>query len=268
MGIKPELPEKDFIRDEKNLNPSPMWFWIVLIFLIASLIWGGTFWIIRSRENLYHKNPFLQVTNREFSLFLWQNPEFMRVNVSSKAAYLPGFQYMEKVTIEPGQADIFVEAPLSVVFAYHAWNRLVGREISIRSIDPQEFLKFLNDVEEWKPDHWKDAPQKYHEIVKNISSQMNESLEDLPFQVKLAFQGWKNFFKEGELINSTKPTYGEVEEFLKIYPHYARNFWKNLEDKPNYLKSFGNENFKRDALIPEDEMSGLLKLAFFNHKFS
>lgn len=268
-----ELQEKDFIRDERALNPWPMWIWLVLIAVLAALLWGGGSWIIKNKNKLYGNNPFLQVSNRQFSLFLWQNPEYMRTNVSSKAAYLPGFQYLEKINIEPGQAEAFVEAPLEVMFAYHVWHRLLSDEIPLREISKEQFLQFLNYSDEWKPQNWPLAPSAYKSFVEDLPKSSLKNLEKLPLttlplEVRQAFEGWKNYFIEGEKINEVKPNFGEMENFLSLYPHYARNYWRNLylENKPNYLKTFTSNQFKPDEEIPEDELSALLKVNFYNYK--
>lgn len=270
--MPPELQEKDFIRDERNLNPWPMWLWMVLIAIAALLILGAASWLINTRNQLYNNNPFLQVTNREFSLFLWQNPEYMRVNVSAKMAYLSGFQYVEKINIEPGKAEDFVEAPLEVIFAYHVWDRLLRHEIPLRRIPKEEFLDFLQYAEEWDPNNWRLAPAAYKALVEGLPYSESENLEELPLstlplEVRLAFEGWKNFFREGAAINGVKPSYGQMEAFLQLYPKFARPYWRNLylENKPDYLKNLSTGQFERGEIVPEAELSALLKVNFFNY---
>lgn len=272
MDIKPEeLSEKDFIQNEKNLNPWPMWLWIVIVAAIAALLWGIGSWYIKVKEQLYHEYPFFQVTNRQFSLFLWQNPEYMRINVSNKTAYLPGFQYLEKVNIEPGQAEGYVEAPPSVIFAYHVWDRLLSHEIPLRSISKDEFIEFLKYSDEWNPKNWPNAPKEYGEFIKKLSSSSVSNLATLPMttlplEVRQAFEGWRNYFKEGNQINSVKPTYALMKDFLDVFPDYARHYWRNiyLENKPNYLKKLTDGNYQAQEIIPDDELSGLLKVNFYN----
>ncbi|MCE5317775.1 MAG: hypothetical protein LLG04_10540, partial [Parachlamydia sp.] len=66
------LQEKDFIQDSLSSNPFPFWLWLVLLAIIASLFWGGSSWLSQQINREVAASPFLQVTNRQFSLFLWQ----------------------------------------------------------------------------------------------------------------------------------------------------------------------------------------------------
>ena len=118
-----ELNENKFIAEQYSKNPSPFWIWLGVIAAFGLLIWVGQNWYYQWIEKRLVENPFLQVTNREMSLFLWQNPEHMRVNVKQKTGYLSAFQYTDKLTVEPLLADNYVEAPPELLFLYHTWHR-------------------------------------------------------------------------------------------------------------------------------------------------
>ena len=66
------LEEKDFIYEAKGNDPLPPWFFIIIVLGIFSIIWLGGNWFLQTMETKVDENPFLQVTNREMSLFLWQ----------------------------------------------------------------------------------------------------------------------------------------------------------------------------------------------------
>ena len=269
---KQELSEKDFINESYSKNPFPFWLWLFLVTAFTAIIWGSSSWYFSKLGHLMQSSPFLQVTNRELSLFLWQNPEFMRVNAKDKNGYLPGFKYVDKVTMELGDADQFVVAPPELLFRYHTWHRLVSQEFSPRPIPAKEFIDFLNYVEEWKPLNWPAAPEGYIKFVEGLSKEKGDEdlshqpLTVLPQEVRLAFQGWRNFFKEGDAINLLQPTYGELTQFLKTSPHYARNYWRNIVEtlRPNYLKTYTFGKFEPDEKVPDDQLSSFLKVALYN----
>lgn len=262
-----ELPDNKLIREGKS--PLPAWLYLALIAVAAMLIWGGGSWFYNKKLSLQETRPFLQVTNRQFSLFLWQFPEYMRANVSSKSGYLPGFQYGDKIAIEPGKAEEFVQAPPQVLFLYHTWNRLISDEFAPRIITNKEFHQFLDYCQEWKPQNWKEAPQEYKTLVESLDKLGDKELPliSIPKEVQIAFIGWKNYFFEGALINLIKPTYGEMDEFIKKYPHYARNYWQNIvkNGKPDYLKIQFSGKGESKAEMPDSELAAFLKVAFFNY---
>lgn len=265
----PELREEDMIHNGLEKNPFPAWLWLAVLAGIAALLWGGASWFSEKKQEVVADSPFLQVTNRNFSLFLWQNPEYMRANVSSKTGYLPGFQYEKKISIEPGKAEEFVSAPPEVIFLYHVWKRLVGNEFSKRIISVGEFRDFLAYCPEWLPENWPKAPLSYKETLKTLSKEDNAStLVGIPKDVQRAFIGWKNYFIEGSRINAVRPTYKQMTQFLNSFPNYARNFWKNIvaKGKPDYLKSLASEKFDPQAEIPENELVSFLKVAFYNYQ--
>lgn len=274
-GLQPEkrLQEKDFIQDSLASNPLPFWLWLVLLVLIASLFWGGSSWVNQRVNREVAASPFLQVTNRQFSLFLWQFPNFMRINSRIKTGYLPGFQD-NNVSINLEDSDKYVVAPPETLFMYHTWSRLIAHEYAERPILAPEFQEFLSSTEEWQPKNWREAPREYAETVAKLS--LPDSPKDLqslphtalPVIVRQAFQGWKNYFKEGDAINAIKPTYDEMARFLKLYPHYARPNWRNImmDKAPSYL--IKNEPRDENAEIPADQLAPFLKVAFYNYQQS
>jgi hypothetical protein len=251
--VSKELHDSELISDSLRSNPRPAWIYLGVIAALGALLWGGAHQTFSKQQRLQAENPFLQVTNRDFSLFLYQFPEYMRIHVSAKAGYLPGFQYSEKIGIEPGQADDYVSAPPEVLFLYHIWKSLLGDVLISREIRAGEFRHFLDYSPEWQSH------------VANID-QEKAIITGLPVDVQKAFIGWKNFFMEGELINQVNPTYGEMALFLEQYPQYGRNYWQNIlmRGKPDYLKSLFLKQYDPDAKIPESEMAAFLKVAYYN----
>lgn len=227
-------------------------------------------WYQSKFNTILESSPFLQVTNREMSLFLWQNPEFMRANAKLKANYLPAFRYLDKVTIEPSLADDYVSAPPELVFRYHTWKRLIFEDFVQRPMLKKEFSDFLSYAEEWQPYNWGGASSEYALMVDKLPhmddgldlSQL--SLREVPLEVRMAFLGWKNYFLEGEAIDGILPTYGRLRAFLDEHPHFARNYWINIIEGgiPNYLKSIAEGD--DDAIVPAEELSPFLKVAFYN----
>lgn len=266
-----QLEEKDFIKEGYRKNPYPFWLWIFLLTAFIAIIWGAEFWFSGFFKKEVSSRPFLNVTNRQFSLFLWQNPSFMRSNVQNKTGYLTAFQFRNTDTMDPVQADTLVEAPPEILFLYHTWFRLIKNEFAERKITVPEFRKFLDAVEEWKPEYWSEAPKDYVQLINSLPSIKIEDLSTLPrttlpVDVRQAFIGWKNYFIEGSKINAMTPTYAQVKAFLSKYPHYARNFWRNIVDSENmsYLKTLTLGKFEPSDLIPENELTPFLKVALYN----
>lgn len=265
---EPEIPDDQLIHEGISQNPYPFWFWLFLFTIFISLIWGFQTWYQGYLHYQFQRQPFLQVTNRELSVFLWQNPEHMRVNAKSKTGYLPAFQFMDKVTVEVDLADRYVQAPPELLFLYHTWNRQIRDEFPRRSIPPQEFLAFLEYAEEWQPLNWPGAPAEYKKLIEALPTSGLVNLQELPenvlpLAVRLAFQGWKNYFKEGTEINAVHPSKTQMEDFLKRYPHYARPFWRNIVGE-KYLATLLDESTSEDAVIPSAELPPFLRAAFFN----
>jgi hypothetical protein len=260
---EPSLAEKDFIHEGYSKHPLPMWLWLFLATATLGLLWGIANWYSDKINLIFKESPFLQVTNRDLSLFLWQNPEFMRINVKEKGNYLPGFKYLDKVTIDVAYADQYAVAPPELLFRFHTWDRLLKNEFTEGSIQLQNFRNFLSYAEEWHPNYWPEAPRKYVELIKTLPESTIEDLStlsnrELPLEVRIAFQGWKNYFIDGEAINTFSVTYSQLNEFLASHPNYARNYWQNIVT--NYLKNVVDEE-----KVPSDELASFLRVALFNY---
>jgi len=268
----PELLEKDFIHEPKNTHGFPFWIWLFLLTVALSVFWGLGNWYSDKINLLFRESPFLQVTNRDISLFLWQNPEYMRVNAKEKGNYLPAFKYIDKVTIDVAYSDQYASAPPELLFRYHTWNRLLKEEFTERPISVGNFLDFLSYAEEWQPNYWPDAPKEYIQLVESLSTTKVDdlsklSINELPLEVRIAFQGWGNYFNEGEAINSIELSQKQLKDFLNSHPHYARNYWQNiLKDAiPNYLKSTEAGLQSDEMRVSSNELSSFLKVAIYNY---
>lgn len=271
------LDEKDFIQDKEHTpkNPYPVWILLGIFTALVAIAWMSKSWLLNYRQDQIAAGPFLQVSNRDFSSFLWNNTQFMRSNVSSKTGYLPDFQYLDKVTVEPDGADKYVSAPPEVLFLYHTWNRLLSNEFTPRVITPAQFSTFLKYAEEWNPENWQKAPEGYKALVKGLASSTEKNLAllpptILPTEVQRAFVGWKNYTLEASEIDNLQITLGGMREFLQKYPHYARNYWINIVKKnlPNYLKTVDASDKEPSTILSRDETSGFLRQAYFNYQKS
>lgn len=263
-----DLEEKDFIHEEYPKHPYSLWFWL----LVCLAVLGGAYWLTGESyshsEETVRKNPFLQVTNREYSLFLWQNPAFMKQNLRASRYYLPAWD--DRLTVEPKRADEWVEATPEALFMYHTWNRLLGEYYYPRDIPMGEFLAFLKDDPEWDPEYWPKAPVAYKTLVKwmregnQYQNLRDLSYEEVPLIVRKAFIGWKNYTREGRTIDGLKPTWRQLWTFLEVYPNFKRPFWINFlrEERPKYLQE---ERVDGREVIPEDRLDGLIKMALYNY---
>lgn len=268
-----DFSEKDFTKPDPKKSNFPFWVWGFLLTVFIALLWGLGSWYNNKMAEEHVMNPFLRVTNRELSLFLWQFPEYMRANVVQKTGYLPGFNStMDKVTMHVDQAEDYAIAPPELLFLYHTWSHLIKDEFTPRPIPKEQFKEFLEKVEEWKPENWTKAPKGYADLVSNFDSFKGSRLDTLPntsmpIQVRMAFEGWKNYFKEGVTINKLLPTYEEIRDFIQDHPHYARNFWRNIvEDTyPKYLASIYLDEEVHHGIFPPDEMAPFLKVAIYNY---
>lgn len=261
------LQEKDFVHEDFLKHPFPAFISLLVVLLVALVFWFATGWYQSFMLSHLEGNPFLQVTNREFSVFLWQFPEYMRANVKSKAGYLTGFQYEHKVAPILSEIDGYVVAPPDLIFLYHTWDRLLKPEFVGGPIPAGEFLEFLTYSEEWQPVNWAQAPRGYSELVKGIKSGDTQDLADqLPVDVRMAYQGWHNYFKDFTEINSLQPTYAEMIKFLNQSPHYARNYWRNIvmPFNPYYLVSVTSDKKDDPAIIPPRELAPFLRVGFYN----
>jgi len=271
-----ELKEKDFIQEQGfKKDPGAFWIWAAAFCAFMVLVWGGTSWYGEQLEEQVEENPFLQVTNRKMSLFLWEFPERMRQHVRERENYLPGFEYQERVGLRPAQAERFAMGPPELFFLYHTWDRLLAGYFFERPIPRTEFMEFLNSSLEWRPENWPEATPEYASLVRGIKFNRTEDLaalpeEELPQVVRRAFQGWKNYFLEGTLINRTFPTFGEMRDFVKRYPHYGRSYWRNVvaERYPRYLEQLARGDYDPAATVPYEEVAPFLRVAFFNRQQS
>lgn len=271
------LSEKDFIRNGWSLTSQPFWVWFISFVMLILLVWGSANWVQGFLEKEKRNDPFLEVTNREFSLFLWQFSSFLPMHMpsKSKAGYLPGF-LPSRENFLAGTSEEFVSAPPDLIFLYHTWHRLLGSDFIPRRIPSLEFEMFLEQLPEWKPENWAKAPDGYIELVKTRGDKRIENMESLPDTVlpqivRQAFVGWKNYFIEGEKINALEPSYGQIQEFLVTHPHYARNYWRNISEVNgqdvaglDYLSGFVEGTFIPDAIVPKDQMAPFLKVALYN----
>ncbi len=272
------LSEKHFIQEKPNPKALSILLWIFLATALIAILWGGLGGVRYLVKQEVGSRPFLEVTNREMSVFLWQFSSFLRSHVKHKGDYLPGFQYVNKETMDLAKTEDFVVAPPGLLFLYHTWHRLLAPDFVARPISPEEFLEFLNQVEEWKPEYWKEAPKEYIALVKSLSSssyriQNLQRLPEniLPLIVRQAFQGWKNYFKEGTFINQVEPTFAQLQSFLKEHSTYARNYWRNIQEIEgqkvgghNYLYSLLMEIPNPHEKVPSNQLTPFLKVAFFN----
>lgn len=266
------LPEKNFIQDGQHKSPFSFLVWGCIFTVAICLIWGGWSWYFKKVNEEYAKNPFLQVTNRDFSIFLWQFPEYMRANVKNKSGYLPAFQSIGRLGMDPKLAEEYVVAPPELIFLYHTWDRLIHSEFTPRPIPSAEFNEFITYIDEWTPKNWPGAPQGYVQLIAKLPSIKDQDLAalpqtELPLIVRQAFEGWKNYMKEGDAINAMKPTYKETSAFLSGHPHYSRSYWRNIvmDTTPEYLIDFNKKSLDEKRIIPNEELAPFLRVALFNY---
>lgn len=269
---KEELQEKDFIQESYKKSPFTFWIYLAVTFAVLVFFWGAGSWYYKTLENKVEGSPFLQVTNRDLSVFLWQFTDKMPQHVKSKIGYLPGFDYQDRIGLKIQDADDFVLAPPELLFLYHTWDRLIRNEFAQRKIGRNEFIEFLDFQPEWQPEYWSKAPLGYKRLVQDLpfSNEKNlegVSLDVLPLIVRQAFQGWKNYRYEGDFINIVKVKYAVLKQFLEKFPHYARNYWRNIasDSYPKYLETFTKGKYNLDEEVPENEMAPFLKVALFNY---
>lgn len=272
--VPAELPDDQMIHEGYKQDPGNIWAWVFIVAAVSALIWGTLSQYTNYLQDAVGPHPFLQVTNREMSRFLWQNPEFMRANVRMKMGYLPAFAVGEGMRLDPSLADEWAIAPPEVLFRYHTWNRLIGETWFPRSIPAERFMTFLEASPQWTPRYWKAAPAAYTEFVASLDRTSTVDLSalqstTLPQEVRVAFQGWQNFEYEGKLIESMQPTYKEVKEFIEAYPDYKRSYWQNIVDSSEgrYLGSVAMHEGNA-AIVPREELSPFLRVALFNAKES
>lgn len=253
------IKEEDFIHEGLKNSPSIYLKWLLLVIFCTATLGSALIFYGMTLDNQISSKPFLKVTNREISLFLWQNPSLMRSWAKNKNSYLPGFEYSEKIGLNPEYAEEYASAPPDVLFLYHTWKRLIAENFPKRTVSKEEFQTFLLDLPEWHPKNWSKAPAHYKDMVYSLES-LND-IHSLPNSVLQAFIGWKNFFVEGNAINEKSFSKAEVDEFLKYYPNYSRNFWVNIAGK-SYLESL--QKLPTSAKIPNTEIPGFLRVALYN----
>ena len=110
-------------------------------------------------------------------------------------------------------------------------------------------------------------PRGYVDLVDRIQNLHEINLQKLPYEtlpleVRMAFQGWKNYFMESEAISEFQPTFEQMNRFLKNYPHYGRSHWRNIlkASQPNYLISDLEKIQDSSEQVPKEELS-----SFFAH---
>lgn len=169
-----ELADDQLI--ENNSIDHRAWGYLGKILVFAALLGAFASTVFSIQRTRQAENPFLQVTNREFSLFLWQFPEYMRANVSGKVGYLPGFKFEGNFEIESGQEDDYVSAPSEVLYLYHAWKQLLwnqGPDINadtfftkgelVNRIRPTygKMRQFLEKYPHYRPNYWYNFDRNY-----------------------------------------------------------------------------------------------------------
>lgn len=271
MDEPKELDEKDFIQESYGKDPMSFWVWLAVFIAFVLCFWGIGSWYYRTMSVQLEQSPFLQVTNREMSIFLWQFSDKMPQHVKEKTGYLPGFDYQNRIGIKPNLAEKYVVAPPELLFLYHTWSRLLKDEFTPRPIPSSEFQEFLNLQPEWMPEMWVAAPEGYKALVRDFSQLGSTNLatlpeSTLPQMVRMAFQGWKNYYLERDFINLATIKYGELSMFVDTHPDYARNFWRNIYDKdlPLYLKTLTFDKYDPKARVSDEEMAPFLKVAVYN----
>lgn len=269
MATNPSpLKERDYIQESKR-PMFPYWLGGLVVIAIAFSIWLGLSWVTDQMDLKFVNNPFLQVTNRDFSLFLWQHPEHMRATTKNRSGYLPGFKLEQTIALKSEYANKYVQAPPEVIFLYHTWNRLLSEYYFDRAIPALEFGEFIETVPDWNPNTWLEAPEGYKAFVAGYNFTTTEDLsklseEEIPRVVRRAFIGWRNFLYEGKEINQTRPTYEELDTFIREHPNFARNFWRNIDSK--YLTNYTFGKDEKSAMVPSDDIAPFLRVAFFNYQ--
>jgi hypothetical protein len=210
---------------DQNKTPFPVWLYFFLLFLFIIMIWQMVSLSLKKETGpLTKKTAFTDVSNRDISLLLWQTPELRGGKDGGR--YLPGFDHNAQMRLDVSLADLIAEAPLSLFFRYHTFKRLLVEEFVPPVIKDEELQEFLAFAPEWLPVNWKNAPEEYR---------LNPNGKTAPKEVQMAFQGWKNQFKEAEKIEAFRPTEEEITQFLEAHPNYKRNRFRNIIG-PNYLK--------------------------------
>lgn len=271
------LNGKEITPKKGGLGSQPIWIWIFLLSVLTMIAIGTWNWYQSHFRDLKAEKPFLDVTNRQFSVFLWQFPNYLKENAAIKTGYLPGFE-VDGEGVKLSDAENYVSVSLEILFLYHTWNRLLQPYYIPRPIKPDEFELFLNETQEWLPQYWKKAPKSYVDLVEKQAYKEKEDLQvltrdELPVVVRQAYQGWQNYYREGSEINALEPTYAEVREFLDSYPNYARNYWRNIDTVAfqqvaglDYLLIFLDPPANEEEVIPKNQLATFMKVALYNFR--
>lgn len=274
--LETPLEEKNFIQEGYKKNPSPFWIWLAIAAAFVTLAWGTNAWLTKNSSTPDVSSSFLQVTNREFSLFLTQFPEYAKSFAKKKGEFLPAFSFEGAISVAPTKADEQVIAPVELLFLYHTWKRQVGEHMPMRSVPAPLFLQFLQEMQMWQPRFWKQAPASYQAIVRSleqggqVKAEMLLDKATLPQEVLQAFQAWRNTALESKQIAAFTVSKGVVQKFLNTYPHYARNYWQNVlyESHPRYLRSFPPGKaavaIADEQPIADEELAPFLRFALYN----
>ncbi len=263
-----QLPEDQFIHEGYRQHPWYFWGWLAVVMACSLLFWFGLDKYATTLNREYADRPFLRVTNREMSLFLWQNPSYMRVHAANNNGYLVAFDYVDKIGLKPEYADEFAIAPPELLFLYHTWERQIANEWPERPIYADELYAFLFEVSEWLPRYWPMAPKKYVELVKRLPKLGKENLShlshhELPLDVKRAYAGWRNYFFEGAQIEQASFTRKQVKTFLSAYPHYRRNYWCQIVGS-HYLADLENLSLESNEYLSQGTLAPFLRIALYN----
>jgi len=224
--------------DTEAKRAVPLIVWIAIVAGILLLFWGSGSFLLDQGVLSRKSGPFYKVTNRDFSLFLWNHSDVYRADIRQ-------FHEMA-LTNEMAKRD--VKASPQVLAEYHVWKRLLGSMVIPRQIPLPEFRNFLAYAFEWLPENWEKAPSEYKAFVDDLPSCPFQQLEPLPeetipLEVRMAFYGWKNTFYEREAIRAFQPDVKMIESFLSKYPQFARHNFRNFY--PDYLLSL---NLKGERL--------------------
>lgn len=270
---QPEISDADLTKSPKKKDPLVFAIFVAVFAVVVLLFWSGGYWLQTAVPSLMSSSDFYKVTNRQISTFIWQFPSLRRQYQSGTIGYLPGFDYTTRTGIASGQADVQVQAPKKLLYSYHAWNRLVNLKQPKRIVPMLEFYEFLDFNPEWDPVNWKEAPEAYRQLVRRLQfrsineAEWVQAAESIPEETRVTFMGWKNATLEAPFIDEQKITVGQMQDFLEKYPHYARNYWKNLvaKDYPLYLLSVWQEKEPQE-ILSGGEVAGFLKQAFWNEQ--
>lgn len=249
---------------------------ILGIFLCVLLvIWALDKWEDEIHYNKVQDDHFFQVTNRDLSIFFFQNPGILEY--TGKVPYFNSAEV--PIILAPHFADVDADAPVSLLYRYQVWKRLLYGKLAKEPIYVFRFVEFLNENCMWLPSNWAAAPHEYVTLISSMEQNSETDLsklsyKELPYEVRVAFQGWRSYTLDWDDIRSIDPTGIELEKFLVEHKEYLRPLWINFEREstPHYLKSFspagkfiGKDPHQK---ISEDELTAFLKMGLFNSQQS